>query len=282
MLSYKNCIFNCGYCKPGQFHNCRSCGAINAHRTKDCPKTSRLVYPVQPIVMTSCVLNCGFCQPGQKHYCRSCGAIDSHLTRNCPKNKPQQQVQPLQPAFPVQQVQPLQPAFPVQHKQTFQPAFPVQHKQTFVSNVGAYIIRNNNGKSQILLCRRGVPGSMYNKIIGPGGAIDPGETADQAIIRETLEESGVDISQFINTSLSVVHHLGSTSIYIIRIGYDCVVKGAKPANSWEISKNPIVSSIPAGPSGCGWYWVDLTHAIALSKIEHGDNHWFTKNLLKCV
>lgn len=31
------CIFNCGFCRPNQSHQCRTCNAINTHRTKDCP-----------------------------------------------------------------------------------------------------------------------------------------------------------------------------------------------------------------------------------------------------
>ena len=31
------CVFNCGYCQVGNPHYCRTCSAINQHRTINCP-----------------------------------------------------------------------------------------------------------------------------------------------------------------------------------------------------------------------------------------------------
>jgi len=253
-----SCIFKCGWCKPGQIHNCRTCGAKNSHRTVDCPTTN---------IKQTCALNCNFCKPGDLHLCRTCGALDSHFTRDCPSTNITQNC----PSTNITQNC-------LNNTQTI-----VVPKNVAASkNAAAYIIRLNNKQMlEILLCRRGVGGDMYNKIFGPGGAIDFGETDEQAAIRETKEEAGVDISQYINTPNARVHRENKTTVYNIFVGYDCIVNGPHPDHAWEISKNSIIASEAAGPRGCGWYWVEISHAIQISISEHGDKHWFTENLRKC-
>ena len=57
-----------------------------------------------------------------------------------------------------------------------------------VPAVGVIVFRN----SQVLLVRRGTPPNQGRWSI-PGGAVDMGETVEQAAVRETREETGVDV-----------------------------------------------------------------------------------------
>jgi hypothetical protein len=34
---HNKCLLECGSCSRGEDHSCRCCGALNHHRTKDCP-----------------------------------------------------------------------------------------------------------------------------------------------------------------------------------------------------------------------------------------------------
>ncbi len=58
--------------------------------------------------------------------------------------------------------------------------------------VGAFIFSSDNK----LLLGKSIKGGVYPDCwIVPGGGIEPGETKIDAIIRETLEETGIDISE---------------------------------------------------------------------------------------
>lgn len=53
----------------------------------------------------------------------------------------------------------------------------------------AVIIRGDD----VLICRRGTGGSCSGLWEFPGGKLEPGESGEQCIIRECLEELGIDI-----------------------------------------------------------------------------------------
>ena len=57
-----------------------------------------------------------------------------------------------------------------------------------VPAVGAIVFRN----SEVLLVRRGAPPNRGLWSV-PGGAVEIGETVEQAAVRETHEETGVDV-----------------------------------------------------------------------------------------
>ena len=57
-----------------------------------------------------------------------------------------------------------------------------------VPAVGAIVFRN----SEVLLVRRGAPPNRGLWSV-PGGAVEIGETVEQAAVRETREETGVDV-----------------------------------------------------------------------------------------
>ncbi|MEV6925993.1 (deoxy)nucleoside triphosphate pyrophosphohydrolase [Dactylosporangium sp. NPDC051485] len=55
--------------------------------------------------------------------------------------------------------------------------------------VGAAII----SEGRVLACERAAPPEMAGRWEFPGGKVDPGETEEQALVRECQEELGVDV-----------------------------------------------------------------------------------------
>ena len=234
-----NCIFNCGFCQPGNSHICRKCNAINDHRSKNCPKSA-------------CIFNCGFCQPGESHICSNCNAINNHRSINCTFN---------------------QNNCITISRNIFIPPSNFQNPV----NVGGYIYSIHNGIKYVLLCRRGVSGPMYSKIFGPGGAINNGETADQAIIRETFEEAGVNLA---NEKCIIKYTFKKIVIYYYLVNYNIHVAGPLHNHYYEILGNGIQGyENNAGP---GWSWVPIEKAIEISIQEHSSEHFFTRNLLRIL
>lgn len=62
---------------------------------------------------------------------------------------------------------------------------------------------------RILLMRRRKPGEEYYVV--PGGGIEPGETPEEAAIREAKEETGLDVT--LSGKLGSFHHEGRTIHY---------------------------------------------------------------------
>jgi 8-oxo-dGTP diphosphatase len=56
--------------------------------------------------------------------------------------------------------------------------------------VGAAII----SEGRVLACERALPPEMAGKWEFPGGKVDPGETEEEALVRECQEELGVDVA----------------------------------------------------------------------------------------
>ncbi len=65
--------------------------------------------------------------------------------------------------------------------------------------------------SRILLMRRRKAGEEYYVV--PGGGIEPGETPEEAAIREATEETGLAVA--LAGKLGVFHHDGRTSHYFL-------------------------------------------------------------------
>jgi 8-oxo-dGTP diphosphatase len=64
---------------------------------------------------------------------------------------------------------------------------------------------------RVLLMRRRKPGEEYYVV--PGGGIEPGETPEEAAVREAKEETGLDVT--LAGKLGVFRHEGRTTHYFL-------------------------------------------------------------------
>jgi len=97
----------------------------------------------------------------------------------------------------------------------------------------AVVVRNPQG--QVLLLRRG-PGApwMPGKWNLPGGGKDPGETTEQAAIREAHEEAGIDLSHLSPlTYLEMVTYEDGVAYFYLA---DMFEDQHKPTLNWENDK----------------------------------------------
>ncbi|UWP83724.1 (deoxy)nucleoside triphosphate pyrophosphohydrolase [Dactylosporangium fulvum] len=87
--------------------------------------------------------------------------------------------------------------------------------------VGAAIISDG----RVLACERAQPPEMAGKWEFPGGKVDPGETEEQALVRECQEELGVEIEvgQRVGADISMLN--GSA---ILRVYLATLVNRAQP------------------------------------------------------
>jgi ADP-ribose pyrophosphatase YjhB (NUDIX family) len=67
-----------------------------------------------------------------------------------------------------------------------------EYPQRPIPGVGAVILREVEGRQEVLLIRRGSE-PMAGGWSLPGGAIEVGETIREACVRETLEETGLSV-----------------------------------------------------------------------------------------
>lgn len=109
------------------------------------------------------------------------------------------------------------------------------------------LIVNNHGK--LLACQRGSGKSLAGKWEFPGGKIEPGETAEDALKREISEELEVSIS-IISRMKTVMHR----------------------HPDFEIALSPFLceitdSSIPNPTEHAEIRWIDLTEAALLDWAE---------------
>ncbi|WP_432995031.1 (deoxy)nucleoside triphosphate pyrophosphohydrolase [Dactylosporangium sp. CA-233914] len=87
--------------------------------------------------------------------------------------------------------------------------------------VGAAIISDG----RVLACERAQPPEMAGKWEFPGGKVDPGETEEQALVRECQEELGVDVTvgERVGGDISM---LGGTAV--LRVYVATLRGGAQP------------------------------------------------------
>lgn len=74
--------------------------------------------------------------------------------------------------------------------------------QYFINSVAAVAALVTDEKGNLLLTTRGVE-PHYGKLDLPGGFIDPGETAEEAVARELYEELGMEVKS--------VNYVGSST-----------------------------------------------------------------------
>lgn len=87
--------------------------------------------------------------------------------------------------------------------------------------VGAAII----SAGRVLACERAQPPEMAGKWEFPGGKVDPGETEEQALVRECQEELGVDVEVGPRVGDDIAM-LGGTAI--LRVYVATLANGAQP------------------------------------------------------
>jgi len=80
------------------------------------------------------------------------------------------------------------------------------------TRAGIVLVENN----KVALIERHRAGLDY--FVFPGGGADKGETPEQAAIRETMEELGVEV--FIKQKVAIIHFAQSTQVYFLveRVG----------------------------------------------------------------
>ena len=87
--------------------------------------------------------------------------------------------------------------------------------------VGAAIISDG----RVLACERAEPPEMAGKWEFPGGKVDPGETEEQALVRECQEELGVDveIGSRVGADISMLNGTAVLKVYVATL-----INGAQP------------------------------------------------------
>ncbi|GAA0718581.1 NUDIX domain-containing protein [Dactylosporangium roseum] len=87
--------------------------------------------------------------------------------------------------------------------------------------VGAAIVSDG----RVLACERAQPPEMAGKWEFPGGKVDPGETEEQALVRECQEELGVEVKvgRRVGADISMLN--GGA---ILRVYLATLVNGAQP------------------------------------------------------
>ncbi|ANJ27519.1 8-oxo-dGTP diphosphatase [Agromyces aureus] len=56
-----------------------------------------------------------------------------------------------------------------------------------------YLLREHDGRTEVLLGRKR-HGLGVGRFVGPGGKLEPGESATEAAVREVLEETGIRVA----------------------------------------------------------------------------------------
>src|SRR3954447_19819430 len=92
--------------------------------------------------------------------------------------------------------------------------------------VGAAILADHDGVLRVLAGERSSPAALAGRWEFPGGKVEPGETEQQALVRECREELGVTIS--VGARLGDALPIPGDTPRVLRV-YEAALTGHEPA-----------------------------------------------------
>ncbi len=94
--------------------------------------------------------------------------------------------------------------------------------QYFINSIAAVAALIADENNKLLLTTRGVE-PHYGKLDLPGGFIDPGETAEDAVARELYEELGLNVKEVIYTGSATNEYVyAGLSVFTLDLAYRVV------------------------------------------------------------
>lgn len=170
------CIFNCGFCRSGVQHICRTCHKRSDHRTIDCPMTKS--------------------SSGSFDFLKYCSSSSKPLP--LPSSRFVSIAKPLPTPISASSAKLSDNSiFRSKESSPFLFGESEKYNESDVSVTTTYVCyRKNDGTLDFLVCRRGVGDNNYGKIYTQGGGVDSKggvrETVRESAIRELLEEAGLN------------------------------------------------------------------------------------------
>jgi ADP-ribose pyrophosphatase YjhB (NUDIX family) len=112
---------------------------------------------------------------------------------------------------------------------------PREYPKRPIPGVGAVVLRETEGRSEVLLIRRGSE-PMAGGWSLPGGAIELGETVRESCVRETLEETGIDVEPLAEIeAVDIIHRNddGRVQYHYLVVDVLCRVVGGELASGTD-------------------------------------------------
>lgn len=194
-------VWGCVACPKGARHVCKTCNQFANHRACHCsailcnnPNCCKQEYG-------KCgTWGCVICRENEVHLCTCCHEHVKHRARHCPK----QQTQSLCASFGQMSI-----LTSVETLKDKIPNMSVGGIPLSVTKVGAMLLRQVNGGIFVLCGKRADWLPNGDKISSPGGDIEGREQPIDAVIRETMEESG-----FGGDIFDCFHIAGNTAVCV--------------------------------------------------------------------
>lgn len=120
--------------------------------------------------------------------------------------------------------------------------YPAQVMEQPTLGVGAFIARIDKGRTQLLLAMRSKGPSTYiGRWSNPGGAVEIGETTEQALIREILEECSIELTYPMIKNLGLTNEIHQYSsidkfYHALSVTYLAIVGGTIEFTNHEPEK----------------------------------------------
>jgi 8-oxo-dGTP diphosphatase len=107
-----------------------------------------------------------------------------------------------------------------------------------IPGVGAVVLREVDGRTEVLLIRRGSE-PMAGGWSLPGGAIELGESIREACVRETLEETGLTVQPLAEVEIiDIIHRdaMGRVQYHYVVVDILCRVLGGQLLSGTDASE----------------------------------------------